>query len=186
MPAEEAAWLREIYAAGRVILEYGAGGSTLIAAEMPGKTVFSVESDQEWAERMEQWFDAHPPASPVILHLAPIGPTKQWGMPQTDRGWRKYHRYPLSVWDRLDFRHPDTVLIDGRFRPACLLAVLYRASRPVTVLFDDYVTRPAYREVEQFIAPAETRGRMARFEIEPQPFPAERMMDVMDFFTRPL
>lgn len=186
MPPEEAGWLRETYSRARVILEYGAGGSTALAAEMPGKTIFSVEGDPQWSARMEAWFAANPPLSQVVLHEVPIGPTGAWGMPSGEEGWRKYHRYPLSVWDRLDFVQPDVVLIDGRFRPACLLAVMYRSNGPVTVLFDDYTSRPAYREVEAFLRPAEIRGRMARFEILPQPFPAERMMDVMDFFTRPL
>ncbi len=185
-PRAEADWLRQIYGSAQVILEYGSGGSTVLAAELPGRAIFSVESDAAAADKLEAWFDAHPPHADVTIHRAPIGPTQAQGMPETDRGWRKYHRYPLSIWDRLDFRHPDTVLIDGRFRPACLLAVLYRASRPVTVLFDDYTGRDAYHEVEKFVVPAEIRGRMARFEISPQPFPAERMMDVMDFFTRPL
>lgn len=186
VPPAEVDWLRQIYGSAQVILEYGSGGSTVLAAELPGLAIFSVESDAAAADRLEAWFDAHPPLADVTIHRAPIGPTRAQGVPETDQGWRTYHRYPLSIWDRLDFRHPDTVLIDGRFRPACLLAVLYRTSRPVTVLFDDYTSRDVYLEVEKFVVPAEIRGRMARFEISPQPFPAERMTEVMDFFTRPL
>lgn len=186
LPAEEAAWLRETYARAASILEYGSGGSTVLAGEMPGKSVTSVESDGNWAAMLEAWFAAHPPVSPVTIHHVDVGPTKKWGMPASHAHWQRFHRYPLSVWDRPDPPHPDVVLIDGRFRAACLLAVLFRATRPVTVLFDDYGNRPAYHRVESFVKPLELRGRMARFEIEPRAFPTDRMTDVLDIFARPL
>jgi hypothetical protein len=43
---EVAELVRETYAQAQVILEYGSGGSTVLASEMAGKTVFSVESDK--------------------------------------------------------------------------------------------------------------------------------------------
>jgi len=167
LPPEEAEWIQEVYANAEVILEYGSGGSTLVASELPGKTIFSVESDKAWLENLEAYLELNPGQSPVILHHGDIGPTKEWGAPVNGDAWRKFHRYPLSVWDRDDFVHPDTVLIDGRFRKACLLTTLFRATKPCTVYFDDYMNRPKYHEVEDFVPRAENRGRMARFEIEP-------------------
>ncbi len=41
------------YAAADVILEYGSGGSTVLAAEL-GRRVISVESDAAWAARMTE------------------------------------------------------------------------------------------------------------------------------------
>lgn len=171
LPEAEAAWLRAAYGEARTILEYGSGGSTVMAAEMPGKTVFSVESDPDWAAAMAAWFAVNPPRSTVHLHPVDVGPTKEWGMPRTDKAIRRFPDYPLSVWDRPDFAHPDTVLIDGRFRAACFLTVLFRATAPVTVYFDDYVGRAPYHRVERYVTPAEIRGRMARFDITPQPIP---------------
>ena len=46
-----------------------------MAADMPGKTIFSVESDKAWCDTMQDWFDANPPASPVHLHHADVGKT---------------------------------------------------------------------------------------------------------------
>ena len=152
---------------------------------MPGKRVFSVESDQAWALGMQGWFAAHPPASAVVIHWVDLGPTKEWGMPVNDRGWRRYCHYPLSVWERADFQHPDVVLVDGRFRAACLLTVLVRITRPVLVLFDDYKGRAAYHGVEEFVKPVALIGRMARFELEPSALPAGKLLRFMDFFTRP-
>lgn len=184
MPPAEASWIRDAYHAAETILEYGSGGSTCLAADMPGKTIFAVESDPEWAESLAAYFAAHPPTSPVHLHQVDIGPTGPWGYPRDDSQWSRFHHYPLSVWDRADFQHPDVVLVDGRFRVACLLTVLFRASRPTAVYFDDYGDRPSYHVVERLVTPQETRGRMARFDLEPTAVPAAELSWLMDAFTR--
>jgi hypothetical protein len=171
MPEAEADWLRTAYADAAVILEYGSGGSTVMGAEMSGKTIFSVESDKVWRDGMRAWFDATPSASPVYLHHADVGPTGEWGMPIDEKKWRKWHQYPLSVWDRTDFVPPDVVLIDGRFRAGCYLAVLFRTAKPLTVYFDDYRDRSNYHVIERYGKPVEMRGRMARFDIEPMAIP---------------
>lgn len=184
LPEAEAEWLRDAYAAAEVILEYGSGGSTVMAAEMADKTVFSVESDGDWCAGMEAYFAANAPKGTVHLHHANVGPTGKWGMPAHEKRWRKFHHYPLGVWDRADFVHPDTVLIDGRFRVACFLSVLFRISKPVTVYFDDYRDRTPYHEIERYGPPAEMRGRMARFDLEPTPIPPDDLVWIMDTYTR--
>lgn len=184
LPEAEAAWLRAAYEGAETILEYGAGGSTIMAGEMPGKRVFAVESDRDWAAQMEGWFAAHPPASQVTLVPVWVGPVRKWGMPRDESAWARYPRYPLAVWDREDLPHPDVVLIDGRFRAGCLLAALYRAERPLTVYFDDYVPRTRYHVVEEFVAPVETRGRMAKFEIEPREVEKARLLQIAEILYR--
>ncbi len=176
--------LRDAYGAAQVILEYGSGGSTCMAAEMAGKTVFSVESDKAWCDAMQGWFAANPPTATVQLHYADIGPTGKWGKAGTEKHWRRFAHYPYSVWDRPDFQHPDVVLVDGRFRAACFLAVLFSITRPVTLLFDDYVERPAYHEVEIFGKPIDVQGRLARFALTPTPIPAAKMPWIFEVFAR--
>jgi hypothetical protein len=184
LPPAEAAAVADLYATATSILEYGSGGSTVLAAEMPGKTIFSVESDASWAAGLLAWFDENPPASTVHLHAVDIGPTGDWGMPINQRGWRRYHHYPLSVWDRADFIHPDVVLIDGRFRLACLLTVLHRTTRPVTVLFDDFRDRPVYHRAEMLVQPSSLIGRMARFDLVPRNLAPTDLAMFVDAFSR--
>ena len=177
--------MQACYGAASVVLEYGSGGSTILAAEMPGKRVFSVESDPVWAAGVQAYLDSAGVAAEVSLHVVDIGPTKEWGAPVSDAGWKRYHHYPLSVWDREDFRQPDVVLIDGRFRAACFMATMLRITRAVTVLFDDYKGRKPYHGVESYAKPVAMVGRMARFELEPRSFPTRDMTRIFDFFTRP-
>jgi hypothetical protein len=167
MPEAEVARLRECYEAAEVILEYGSGGSTRIAAALPGKYVMSVESDAVWARDLRREISASSPRSLVTVYHVDIGATGPWGRPLDDSGWRGFHRYPNAIWDESFFRHPDVVLIDGRFRAACLMAVVLRAERPVRVLFDDYAERPKYHRVEHVVRPVRRFGRMAEFEIVP-------------------
>jgi hypothetical protein len=185
LPSAEAAAVAEAYASANIILEYGSGGSTVIAAEMDGKTIFSVESDASWVAGFQSWFAANKPKATVHLHVVDIGQTAEWGAPVSQRGWRRYHHYPISVWDRDDFVHPDVVLIDGRFRLACFLTTLYRITRPITVLFDDYRNRPVYHRVETLVQPSTLIGRMARFDLVPRTLAPENMAMFVDAFSRP-
>jgi hypothetical protein len=184
LPEAEAAFLRDGLSRADVILEYGSGGSTLLAAGLPGRGLFSVESDAAFADRLRGWLAADPPRREVVLHHVDIGRTSEWGYPEQAGAWRRFHRYPTTVWDRHDFLHPDTVLIDGRFRAACFLTVLFRCERPVSVFWDDYADRPAYHEVERLCRPAEVVGRMARFDLTPTTLPPRDLTWVMDVFTR--
>lgn len=187
LPEEEEALLRAHYAAAGVILEYGSGGSTVVGAEMPGKHVVSVESDKLWAKNMERFFEQNPPAPGTdveIVHVN-IGPTAAWGKPANDEEWRRYPRYPLGVWRREGFRHPDVVLVDGRFRMGCALATAFSITRPVTILFDDYAKRERNHQIEEFIGTPRLTGRMAEFEVEPKAVPADRLLQIMRFMLHP-
>ena len=185
MPDAEAAVIRAAYAQAQVILEYGSGGSTVLAADL-GKRVTAVESDKAWAQMMRDWFAAHPPTGHVEIIWADIGPTKEWGHPVDHSSWNSFARYPLDVWGNPGFQHPDVVLVDGRFRMGCALAAAFRITRPVTLYFDDYTDRPRYHQIETFLgAPAAITGRMARFDLTPMPVPADRLLQVIQMMTRP-
>ncbi len=185
LPAAEAAAVTAAYQAAQVILEYGSGGSTVVAAELPGKVIYSVESDAIWLANMQAWFTQNPPLARVILHHGDIGATKAWGQPKDAGAFRKWPGYPLSVWDLPGFLHPDLVLIDGRFRAACFLTCLFRSAKPMTVLWDDYIDRPFYHRVEDLVKPVAMIGRMARFETSPMPLPVDRLAWVIETYLRP-
>lgn len=183
MPQEEADLLGSLYAKSKIVLEYGSGGSTFIAAEVADK-VFAVESDHAWAAEISASLAHYFPQKAVHVHYANIGPTKEWGFPKGPEEYRKFSDYPFSVWDRPDFDHPDLVLIDGRFRTACFLTVLFKITKPVTVLWDDYTGRSEYHEVEDLVKPVEIVGRMARFELTPMTIPLDKLHWVVKSYSR--
>ncbi|MEM6589378.1 MAG: hypothetical protein AAF641_13095 [Pseudomonadota bacterium] len=187
LPAAEAELVRAAYADARVVLEYGSGGSTVMGAEMPGKRVFSVESDQAWAQMMRDWFDQNPPAtgSEAQIIWSDIGPTKEWGHPKDSEEYLRYARYPLEVWDLPEFEQPDVVLVDGRFRPGCAMAAALRTQKLVTVFIDDYSKRKHYHRVEKYLGQPRLTGRMAEFAVTPLRLEAGELLTLIDMMTRP-
>ncbi len=183
-PPLTGAWVKEAYSQADVILEYGSGGSTVLASEMPGKTIFSVESSRPFARMLKRYFEQEQPPSMPLVHHVNIGPTQKWGTPADSSGYKRYHLYPLGVWDLPEFRHPDLILVDGRFRVACVFAAMLRCTKPTTLLFDDYDKRKGYWAVEDFLEREETRGNMARFTVRPHCFKPEDMTRVIGQFAR--
>jgi len=187
LPEAEAARLRDAYEQAGVILEYGSGGSTVMAGEMPAKRVFTVESDQSWAEMMRAWFHQAPPATGTEVDIiwSDIGPTKEWGYPAGNSEWQRYARYPLEVWELPEMRQPDVVLVDGRFRAGCVLAAAFRTKAPVRVFVDDYARRRHYHRVEAFVGEPRMTGRMAEFDVMPMAVPGDRLLSIIEMMTRP-
>ena len=185
MPEAESAALAAAYQSAQVILEYGTGGSTVLGGDLPGRRIFSVESSAEWLGQMRDWFAANPPKAALVLHHGDIGKTRKWGFPADNSQVGRWAAYPVSVWDRADFSHPDVVLIDGRFRAACFYTTALRITRPVRVLWDDYAERPNYHQVEEMAGPPRMAGRMALFDLTPTPFEPARMAVMITAFLRP-
>lgn len=185
-PADVAALVAATYEEAHSILEYGSGGSTVLAAKMPNKEIYSVESDKAWAEDMRHYLSHSPDIqSKALIHHVNIGKTKKWGAPVDDRSWRQWHKYPLSVWSAHEFRQPQVVLIDGRFRAACFFAVCMKTAKPVRILFDDYTERQHYHVVEVVSRPKHTTGRMAIFEIVPNMINRSMLDMIFESFCSP-
>lgn len=182
-PEEEALLVRKHYSKANTILEYGMGGSTVFAAGMEHKKVYSVENSASWFRMMQEYFDQNKPLAELQMHYVDVGEVKKWGRPKDDSGWRNYHKYPLSVWDIPEFVSPDVVLIDGRFRVGCFFATIFRCAKPATILFDDYVNRKQYHIVERFAEIKKISGRMAQFEIKPQSISAKDLATITHYLN---
>lgn len=141
--------------------EYGVGESTVFAAADPERSVVAIDSDASWISRVGKVVDEERVA---LVHVD-IGPVGDWGRPLDYRNRSAFAEYPSSLWNLgSDF---DLVLIDGRFRVACLLRSLLEARPGTKLLFDDYCTKPWYHVVEEVIRPIATNGRQALFICPP-------------------
>jgi hypothetical protein len=147
-----------------IYLEFGSGGSTILASKHVKKLV-SVESDGVFKRAVER---AIPQDTRAEIHLlAPyIGVTAEWGTPvfgrPTANRVKRWKKYPSAPWPVLNGEVPDTVLIDGRMRVACALESLLHINRHTRLIVDDYVGRD-YRAIEQFAELIATHGIMAEF-----------------------
>jgi hypothetical protein len=156
-------FFRSVISHSKVYLEYGSGGSTILAARSVSKLV-SVESDWIFAKAVKR---ALLSSQAQIDFLSPsIGLTRDWGYPvfgqPTPKRVARWKRYPQAPWPVLGPTIPDTILIDGRARVACALETLLHVPRSSLLIVDDYVDRP-YSVIEQFAEIISMHGRMAAF-----------------------
>ena len=180
-PAEADA-VQAAYAGAQVILEYGSGGSTVLAAAMPGKTVFSVESDPAWARGLD--------AQPQALSRRRWCATPTSGRCRTGASPCRGRRAPLpqlSPGDlaRAGVRAPGR----GAGRRAVPPRLLRRGGDEDRAAGDAVLrrlwTRPQYAEVERLAAPVELVGRMARFELAPGPVPKKHFDWIVGTYLEP-
>jgi hypothetical protein len=154
----------------RIYLEYGSGGSTMQAAQHVDVLV-SVDSDPYFVRAVKRKLGRESVKADYRLIYSDIGRTGEWGIPvqreKSKADLAKWRKYPQSPW--IYFREkgiePDTILIDGRFRVACALESLKNLSPDANtlLLFDDYMNRAHYHEIEKFADRVATKGRMGVF-----------------------
>lgn len=134
-------------------LEYGAGGSTLLAARVKTiKNITSVESDPEFVHAEVQQDIAVKKAIEdlrVQMLVIDIGSTGEWGVPVNDEKKHLWPNYALSPFNH-NFNTPDLVLVDGRFRVACAIASAMSAPS-ARILIHDYSDREKYRVLEELL-----------------------------------
>ena len=163
------AHFRDVLASTSHYLEYGSGAST-IAAWQSATTVVSVDNDRRYLRAVATALakSAITPARFSLIHVN-TGISKRWGFPlfkaPTRRRLQRWQRYAAAPWTFLDAHaiQPDTILVDGRFRVACVLESLLhlREGSRCTILVDDYSDRPEYSIIETFATHEARYGSMA-------------------------
>jgi hypothetical protein len=165
--AEAMEYFRQHLERARNYLEYGSGGSTVLANALVTNLV-SVESDgARLADVRRNLEGADRRAMTKLIHVN-IGLTQELGMPvftkPTRRRVRRWEEYARAPWRyfRTIGQQPELILVQGRFRVACVLESLLTLSplSKAQILLQDYVGRPEYEVVGRF-ADLELVGRMA-------------------------
>jgi hypothetical protein len=151
----------------KVYLEFGMGGSTVLAARLGVPQVYAVDSSQDWVQLVSKDLSGMQTTSQVRLLHANLGPTKEWGYPVDNAmiaNWPSYYSGPWRVVREAGLQ-PDLVLVDGRFRVACFLYSMLQMQPGSTLLWDDYTNRSEYHVVERFLKPVAYHDEMAVFEV---------------------
>ncbi len=177
--------LKQCLSASQVYLEYGAGGSTLLAGQMGVQNIISVESDKKFLDSIVAKCNArHYEFIPCHVD---IGPTKEWGHPVDKTAADQWPNYCIRPWIvAADCQaNPDLVLIDGRFRVACFLATLIYAKPNTIILFDDYMDRTHYHVVEKYCQRVADHGRLAQFVVPESVVVRELIVDLLRYATNP-
>lgn len=182
-----AEYVTQSYAKHEVILEYGAGGSTLLAAK-GGKKVITTETDPRWLIELMGAYQEQQLPGDIIPIWSDIGETKEWGYPRDESQFKRWPDYSLKPWSFCKEHQltPDLILIDGRFRVASFLTSCINVTKTTTVLFDDYVEREHYHSVEALFKPVKIiDNRMAVFKIRPKKVSSQYLLNNMCWFLDP-
>jgi len=172
--AESSDFFHHVVAHVTHYLEYGSGGST-VQAHRHARTLVSVDSDGRFLKDVGRKIRQDGSATRTNLIHANIGLTKAWGVPvftkPTARRLKRWRGYVQAPWKyyREHGVQPDLILVDGRFRVACVLESLLNLTpqSECRILFDDYASRPHYSVVERFADLVCMKGRMAVFRRKP-------------------
>lgn len=170
MPVDQMQYLQGKLANSKCFLEYGAGGSTRLAARMGVGQIFSVESDVKFSKKVIESALADNPDCRLVMKTPNIGATGAFGAPVDTSAFYRWPGYALNIWDdiRAAGQSPDLVLIDGRFRVACFAACMIFCEENVEILFDDYTGRTKqYGVAGQLCKPTRIEGNMAVFHVPP-------------------
>lgn len=168
MTAKELALLQSAIRSSDNYLEFGAGNSTCMAVEAENiRNITVVESDSVfWKDQMltmpsvEKAYET----KRLKLILVDIGVTTHWGYPVDTscmNQWAMYHSFAFQ----LDASY-DLILVDGRFRVACILNACLSCAEGAQILIHDFFNRPIYWVVRPFLKLEEQADTMGLFSIK--------------------
>lgn len=179
-------WFREQLKNSGSYVEFGAGGSTYLAAEL-GVPFITVESDPWFLAALKRRLQADGLLAQErqSFFYRDIGVTYEWGYPlvlwksiskKQREKFRRYSDFPIHDLDTTP--GPIFALVDGRFRAACALKALkaLRHRSDWLLAVDDYVGRAWYEDVQRFAQIDRFVGRMAVFK----PLRSNRLEDIED------
>jgi hypothetical protein len=120
----------------RTYVEFGCGGSTIIASKHVKDWIISIDSAQEWIEKVKNYCD-----KPIDFIYEDIGPIGKWGTPVDPSTKNRWHNYHTNTWNVLHSWDADLYFIDGRFRVACFAQIYLHCKENAIIAFHDFASR---------------------------------------------
>ena len=147
----------------KIYFEYGCGKSTEYMYNKSNASIFSVDTSREWATKILN-LSKDSNLDRLNIKWIDVGHVGDWGYPISFKKRQNFVEYANWFWN-FGFK-PDLVVIDGRFRVLCFLTSIKFAPIGTKIIFDDYINRPFYHVVEDFLKIKNTCGRQALFEVD--------------------
>lgn len=110
--------------------EFGVGGSTVYVYNNTDATIEGVDSSRTWITKVASLC---PDTTRINLHHVNIGTTGAWGFPNGEERRNNWPDYSNSINSVV--KEPELVLVDGRFRVACIAnTILYALNNNVELI----------------------------------------------------
>jgi hypothetical protein len=168
MSAPELACYERHLGRATALLEYGAGGSTVLAAKLGVRTLYTVDTDRAWLDKVK----THAPVQAMLARGAAklvhvdLGRVGRWGKPKNILTFPYWPRYARQPW--VDGYSPDLVLIDGRFRVSCIMEALWRGEAGTKIAVHDFWTRRRLQAVLPYVDVVDRSESLAVMVRKPQ------------------
>jgi hypothetical protein len=146
-------------------LEFGSGGSTVLASTHVTSWIVSVDSSEAWLTKVSETCAGNP--TRPELHHVDIGETGDWGYPkdvQKKDSWPLYHS---SIWDSPKSAEADLYLVDGRFRVACFAQVALHCASHAIIGVHDFASRKQYHPIRELAREIATVEDLSFFQTRP-------------------
>jgi len=150
-------------------LEFGMGGSTIRAIRKSNAKIYSVESSPDWVNYLQTYTVIRKVENKrLFLFPVDIGPITGCGYPESDNDKEALTSYSSQIFESIDPKAIDLVLIDGRFRVACTLKVISecRNNKNLNILIHDFWDRKPYHVVLKYLDTVEKVETMGLFRIK--------------------
>lgn len=150
-------------------LEFGLGGSTLRAIQKSKAIIYTVESSPEWLKYMRQYvIIGYSENKRLNIFPVNIGPTLDWGYPAPENSQELFEAYSSSVFESVDKKLIDLVLVDGRFRVACTLKSIIECyeNNNLKILIHDFWHREQYHIVLRYLDTVSKADTIGLFSIK--------------------
>lgn len=155
----------------RSYLEFGCGGSTMLALYISQAQIISIESDPDFIALLlaNPLIQQNSQGSNPRFRFCPIdlGKVGKWGFPTDKSPKESFPLYSQAIFEQLSQEYTlriDTIFIDGRFRVACVLSVLIHCSESITILIHDFFNRPHYHIILEFLTCTEKIDSLGVFK----------------------
>ncbi|WP_288764181.1 hypothetical protein [uncultured Weeksella sp.] len=150
-------------------LEFGLGGSTIFTLLNSKAKIISVDTNESWIASMMKYkiIRKNIPSRLEILFVN-IGETKFWGYPVSNEKKHTFERFSKEVYEKYPDNLYDFVLVDGRFRVACVLQTIISQinNKKIIIAVHDYSFRKEYQIIEQFLEIKEKANSLYIFEMK--------------------
>jgi|SRR5579872_3403537 len=179
MSANEAALFLSFLRKCDGFLEFGSGGSTVVASSNVKSWIITVDSSQAWLDKVVTACAGNPVKPKIVF--ADIGPVGDWGVPTdvaTRSRWPGYHS---DVWQIPQSKDASVYLVDGRFRVACFAQIVLHCRPDAIIGMHDFTSRANYhcvREIGKEIATAEDLSFFL-----PQPQANEKALSILNEYA---
>jgi hypothetical protein len=165
MLPSEIALFRSVMRCTTKYVEFGCGGTTVLAHSEGCASIVTIDSSLDWLEKVKKACAPNGKTQIKAIHVN-IGALKELGYPKDDSSkalWDAYHSAP---WADPDLALADTYLVDGRFRVACVMQTALRCRNHAIVMVHDFRNRPYYHCVREIVREIARIDNLSVFQVQ--------------------